>query len=89
MAAPLKMVEKFYTKNGVPITEDKYLAQNYIQYETLRTATQDESINIQPNEQTARLHFDREPRFYADLAFDRSAWLMYDIPSKSDKEPIG
>ena len=87
MAAPLKMVEKFYTKNGVPITEDKYLAQNYIQYETLRTATQDESINIQPNEQTARLHFDREPRFYADLAFDRSAWLMYDIPSKSDKEP--
>lgn len=87
MAPPLKMVEKFYTKNGVPINEDKYLAQNYIKYETLRTATQEENVNIKKDEQTASLNFDREPRFYADIAFDRSSWLMYDIPSKSDQEP--
>lgn len=88
MAPPLKMVEKFYTKNGVPINEDKDLAQNYTRYETLRTATDAEKINIQSGQQTAALNFDREPRFYADLAFDRSSWLLYSVPSQSDQEPF-
>ncbi|MCS2651239.1 RagB/SusD family nutrient uptake outer membrane protein [Bacteroides faecis] len=88
MAPPLKMVEMFYTKNGVPINEDKDLAQNYIFYETLRTATDAERINIQSGQQTAALNFDREPRFYADLAFDRSSWLLYNISSQSDQEPF-
>ena len=88
MAPPLKMVEMFYTKNGVPINEDKDLAQNYMRYETLRTATDAERINIQSGQQTAALNFDREPRFYADLAFDRSSWLLYSVPSQSDQEPF-
>lgn len=34
------------------------------------------------------MNFDREPRFYADLAFDRSSWLLYNISSQSDQEPF-
>lgn len=88
MAPPLKIVEMFYTKNGVPINEDKDLAQNYTRYETLRTVEDSERVNLQPGQQTAALNFDREPRFYADLAFDRSAYLLYSIPSQSDQEPF-
>lgn len=88
MAPPLKIVEMFYTKNGVPINEDKDLAQNYTNYETLRTVTDEERVNLQPGQQTAALNFDREPRFYADLGFDRSAWMVYSVPSQSDQEPF-
>jgi hypothetical protein len=42
---------------------------------------------MQPGYQTTSLHFDREPRFYADMAFDGSKWYMengtYNIQSKA------
>lgn len=75
-APPIKMAKLFYTKNGVPIDEDKTL--NFSNYEQLRTATADEKYNIEPNFTTARLNFDREPRFYADLGFDGGVWYMKD-----------
>ena len=88
MAPPLKMVEMFYTKNGVPINEDKDLAQNYVRYETLRTVTDDEKVSLEPGQMTAALNFDREPRFYADLAFDRSAYFLYSVPSQTAEQPF-
>lgn len=83
MAAPLSIVEMFYTKNGVPITEDKYL--DFSDYNRLRVAQQNENVNIKEGMTTARINFDREPRFYADLCFDGGNWLLFDTPSKSDK----
>lgn len=80
--APLKMARLFYTKNGVPITEDKTLDFN-VESE-LRTATYDERYYISSGYETARLNFDREPRFYANLGFDGGIWYMYDSPSSSD-----
>jgi hypothetical protein len=44
----------------------------------LRTATPSERFNIEPGFTTARINFDREPRFYADLGFDGSIWYMKD-----------
>lgn len=65
---PLNMAKMFYSKNGVPISEDKTL--DFTNPEALRTATEAEKYKIEPGYVTARLNFDREPRFYADLGFD-------------------
>jgi len=73
LAPPIKMAELFYTKNGVPITEDK--TWDYAGRYQLKTATAADTFYIKKNEQTVKLHFDREPRFYADLAFDRGVWF--------------
>lgn len=75
-APPIKIAKMFYTKNGVPIEEDKTL--NFSNYEQLRTATAEEKYYVEQGFETARLNFDREPRFYADLGFDGSVWYMYD-----------
>jgi len=83
MGPTIKCAKMFYTKNGVPIDEDKIL--DFSSYTALRTVTHDERFNLKEGEQTARLNFDREPRYYADLGFDRSIWYMANSPSKSDE----
>jgi hypothetical protein len=79
----LKMAKMFYTQNGVPIDEDKTL--DFSNIAALRVATHAERFNIHEGETTARLNFDREPRYYADLGFDRGVWYMANSPSKSDE----
>lgn len=72
LAPPLKMAELFYTKNGVPIEEDKdWQGVNPF---LLRKAVFSERFLIKAGEETVQLHFDREPRFYANLGFDRGIW---------------
>lgn len=73
LAPPIKMAELFYSKNGVPITEDK--TWNFAQRFDLKTATAADKFYIKEGEQTVKLHFDREPRFYSSMAFDRGIWL--------------
>jgi starch-binding outer membrane protein, SusD/RagB family len=75
-APPIKMAKLFYTSNGVPIDEDKTMS--FANYDQLRTATVAERYNIEPGFVTARLNFDREPRFYADMGFDGGIWYMRD-----------
>lgn len=75
-APPIKIAKMFYTSNGVPIEEDKTL--NFSNYAQLRTATAADRFYIEPNFVTARLNFDREPRFYADLGFDGGIWYQKD-----------
>ncbi len=69
----LDVVETYYTKNGVPIDEDPEFAYDN-RYE-VRQATSNEKWQIREGEYTARLHFDREPRFYASIGFDRGMWF--------------
>lgn len=61
----------FYSNNGVPIDEDKYY--DYAnRYEPRRATPGDNHQSyIATGQITANLHFNREPRFYADLGFDR------------------
>lgn len=68
LSPPLKMAQLYYTKNGLPIKEDKTL--DYSDITQLRTATADEKFEIKPGYETARLNFDREPRYYANIGFD-------------------
>ncbi|WP_233138232.1 RagB/SusD family nutrient uptake outer membrane protein [Mucilaginibacter sp. MD40] len=83
LAPPLKIAEMFYTKNGVPISEDKTL--DFSDKYSLRKATYDERFYIKNGFTTARINFDREPRFYADLGFDGGIWYKYDSPTNSDE----
>ena len=72
IAPPLKIAELFYSKNGVPIREDKEF--DYAGRFKLRSATTPYKRYLQEGYVTAALNFDREPRFYADLGFDGGIW---------------
>lgn len=78
----LKAVETFYSENGVPINEDIYYDyQN--RYEL--TVTQEEDyLLVQPKTITAKLHLNREPRFYGSIGFDNGWW--YGIGRFKEKE---
>ncbi|WP_295128732.1 RagB/SusD family nutrient uptake outer membrane protein [uncultured Chitinophaga sp.] len=71
LAPPLKMVELFYTDNGVPLNEDKTRTGSKT---ALRTAVPAEALYIRNGYTTAALHFNREPRFYANIGFDGGVW---------------
>jgi hypothetical protein len=73
-SVPMKIVDMFYTSRGIPVENDP-LRQN-LDPEQLRTATdaEEERWYIQLDYTTAEFNYDREPRFYADLAFDGSYW---------------
>jgi hypothetical protein len=85
LAPTYKMAELFYTRNGVPIDEDT--TWDYENRLNLRTTSVADSSYLIDNYQTVGLHFDREPRFYADIAFDGSMWFManntWEFKSKS------
>lgn len=83
LSPPLKIARLFYTKNGVPIDEDMTL--DFSDETKIRKATSSERFNIKVGYETARLNFDRESRFYADLAFDGAIWYKYDSPSATDE----
>ena len=69
----MKMVEMYYTENGLPIEDDpdwryseRYQigAENDLKYERVVPAT----------ERVLKLHLRREPRFYDNIAADRLYW---------------
>lgn len=68
-AASLRMVELYYTKNGLPIDQDLTYAYD-LRYR-MAPAPAEERFHAQEGESTIRLHFQREPRFYASISFDR------------------
>ncbi|RPD39884.1 RagB/SusD family nutrient uptake outer membrane protein [Chitinophaga barathri] len=73
LSPTIKMVEQFYSKNGVPIDEDR--TWDYARRYTLRKAKPEERFYVAEDQETVQLHFDREPRFYASVSFDRGTWF--------------
>jgi hypothetical protein len=69
IGATLKIAEQYYTRNGLPINEDP--DWDYDGRYTTQVAGADHKTYIKTGETTAKLNFDREPRFYASLGFDR------------------
>ncbi|MBU2950920.1 RagB/SusD family nutrient uptake outer membrane protein [Tamlana agarivorans] len=67
-APTLRIAELFYSDNGVPIEEDTSF--DYFDRYSTTTASDDYKYYIEPGYTTAKLHFNREPRFHADLFFD-------------------
>ncbi|KAA6337073.1 RagB/SusD family nutrient uptake outer membrane protein, partial [termite gut metagenome] len=82
MGATYQMVERYYTKNGLPITEDRTFDVSSM-YEIIETPgmMDPEYADIrgimQPREQTIRLYMDREPRFYANLGITGGYWRTH------------
>ena len=75
LGADYRMAEMFYSKNGVPIEEDRtYDYDNRLQLTTIPFDNYHKGY-MQQGETTIKLHLDREPRFYAWLAVDRCIWL--------------
>ena len=76
LGPPLKIAEMFYTDHGVPMDEDAEweLSGKYTNRYSVRTATEADRYNIGLGFQTAVMHFNRETRFYANLAFDGNFW---------------
>jgi hypothetical protein len=62
-----KTVEQFYTKNGVPVEEDK----EWVNVDPLEitAATEEDKLYIQQGYRTFRLYFNREARFYGSIIF--------------------
>ncbi|MCL3779266.1 RagB/SusD family nutrient uptake outer membrane protein [Prolixibacteraceae bacterium JC049] len=72
LAPTMKVVETYYSKNGVPINEDN--SWDYANRYNLQTVTEEYKDWMEEGEKTVKLHFDREPRFYSSLGFDRGVW---------------
>lgn len=75
----LTVAESFYSSNGVPISEDNsdFWREHYAhRYEPIDIPNEGDNkyyFNLNGG-QTATLHLNREPRFYASLSFDRGTW---------------
>ena len=73
VAPSMKMVEMFYTKNGLPLNVDK--EWDYAnRYKLGREVNNDYQNVVALNEDVLNLHLKREPRFYANVAADRCYW---------------
>lgn len=73
MYPTFRMAELFYSQNGVPIEEDVNYDHPH-RYQVV-TVGDDHTYYIKKGERTAYLNLYREPRFYADLGFDRGYWF--------------
>lgn len=71
-AVPIATEELFYSDNGVPINEDK--TWDYTNRYSIQTGDENSRFYIKNGYQTVKAHFGREPRFYANLAFDGGIW---------------
>jgi hypothetical protein len=72
-AVPIVMAELFYSKNGVPINEDR--SYDYRGRYGIENVPAEEKNYLTEGYQTIKMHMGREPRFYADLAFDGSNYF--------------
>jgi hypothetical protein len=77
MSPTLRMAELFYTNNGVPMDEDTAWVNSgrYTNRFDPEFAPEDHKYYVQTNYETAKLNLYREPRFYANLAFDGGIWF--------------
>lgn len=78
----LDVVEQFYSANGVPIEEDKTYDYEH-RYEVDQVPAAGHEYYIEKDARTAKLHFNREPRFYAWIGFDTGKW--FNLEASSDK----
>jgi hypothetical protein len=75
-SVPFATVDLFYSDHGVPIEEDTAWlnSSRYMGRFEVRTGDEKHQFYIAKDESTAEMNFDREPRFYSTLGFDRGKW---------------
>jgi hypothetical protein len=88
MSVPFSTVELFYSNHGVPIDEDTAWVNSgrYLNRFKIREGDEEHKYYIAVGENTAEMNFEREPRFYATLGFDRGKWHSNSYNALSDEE---
>lgn len=86
MVPTLKMEELFYSSHGVPINEDVDFDYDN-RYQVTQVPAEDKFM-MQPNYATARLHLNREARFYGTLAVDGGWWFGLGKLNESAQWPL-
>lgn len=84
MGATYRMVERYYTENGVPIEEDKTFPLSSKWELTTTPGDQEEEYNelrgiMQPGAETVNIYLNREPRFYANLGITGGYWRTHGV----------
>lgn len=88
MAATYRMVERYYTENGVPLEEDLTFDADK-KWEVTRTPGLNEPEYqelagiMQPGAETVNMYLNREPRFYANLAITGGYWRSHSVRIKT------
>jgi hypothetical protein len=84
LGASYRMTELYYSKNGLPIEEDKTF-----DYENRNNLIDWDGTNdkyhygyVQTNVKTMNMFLNREPRFYAWLAVDKGYWRTHDLKNE-------
>jgi len=72
-SVPIGQSELFYSSNGVPINEDRLW--DYKNRYKLQAGDDAHAYYIKKGYTTVKGNFNREPRYYADVAFDGSVWF--------------
>ncbi|WP_294629246.1 RagB/SusD family nutrient uptake outer membrane protein [uncultured Bacteroides sp.] len=80
IAPTITMIDRFYTKNGLPIEEDPEF--DYTNRLDIVTIPEDMEF-AEAGKQTLRMHLDREPRFYAWIAFQNG---YYECRTEREKD---
>ncbi len=75
IAPSMKMVEFYYTVNGLPIESDKEWSYG-TRYQMGKENVPAYRDVVPLNASVLNLHLRREPRFYANIAADRCHWQM-------------
>ncbi|MDR0386069.1 MAG: RagB/SusD family nutrient uptake outer membrane protein [Prevotellaceae bacterium] len=88
MSATYKMLERYYTKNGLPIGEDlTFDMDSRLNIVTTPGVDEPEYTPLrgifQPGKEIVKMYLDRELRFYANLGFTGGYWRShaYRIPT--------
>jgi hypothetical protein len=82
LGASYRMLERYYTKNGLPLDEDKNFDRNTMYRLTVTPGLSDaeyQSVRgiMQPGAQTIQLYMNREMRFYANMAITGGYWRAH------------
>ena len=73
IGVPLKIVDQFYTRNGLPMANDR--DWDGVNPNALKTGGESTNYWMEEGYTSIASNFDREPRFYAFLGFDGGKWL--------------
>lgn len=76
LSPSMKMVEMFYTENGLPINQDPSWVGSGNPYSLGEETDLKYTDVVMMKKTISNLHRRREPRFYADIAADRTYWRL-------------
>jgi hypothetical protein len=88
IAASLQSTLRYYSKHGLPLSEDKTIDANNL-YKIVTTPGENDSEYagwqgmLQPGVPTVQMYLDREPRFYSDLVITGGYYRAHAIRIRS------